>query len=150
MKNRTLNINQTDVTKEPVIYTCFGLGSCIALFLNDRLTGLAGGAHIPVSKDSPGELLSMPVLMNELLSKFQAMGSNLSCLRAKMTGGAQVFESAMKVGEQNIKAIRRELTDRKIFVAGEDLGGRVFRTARFNSRTGELVIRTPDNIRFII
>lgn len=150
MKNKMLNINQTDVTQEAVIYTCFGLGSCVAIFLNDRMTGLAGGAHIPMANEDIGEFLSAPVLLNKLLAQFQSKGSNLCCLRAKITGGAQVFESAMRIGEDNIRTIRRELTNRKIYVAAEDLGGRLSRTARFNTRTGELIISSPEKSRLII
>jgi chemotaxis protein CheD len=150
MKTKTLTINQTDVTEEAVIYTCFGIGSCIALFLNDRMTGLAGGAHIPLAHEGTGAFLSVTALLDELMSKFQSKGSDLNVLRAKLAGGAQVFESTMSIGAQNIKAIRQELVERKIFVAAEDVGGRLPRTARFNTRTGDLVVISPDRSRLTI
>ena len=150
MRNKTLNINQIDVTEQAVIYTCFGLGSCIALFLNDRMTGLAGGAHIPLAKYESGEFLSAPAMLDELLQKFRSKGSDLNTLRAKITGGAQVFDSTMAIGEQNIQAIRRELANRKIYLAAEDLGGRAPRNARFNTRTGELIISSPEKTRLTI
>jgi chemotaxis protein CheD len=150
MKNKTLNINQTDVTGEAVIYTCFGIGSCVALFLNDRMTGLAGGAHIPLAHDGTGEFLSATAMLEELLSKFQSKGSHLNFLRAKITGGAQLFESTVSIGAENIKAIRHELVKRKIFVAAEHVGGKLPRTARFNTRTGELVVISSDRFRLTI
>jgi chemotaxis protein CheD len=150
MKNKTLNINQPDVTDEAVIYTCFGIGSCIALFLNDRMTGLAGGAHIPLAHEGTGAFVSATTLLDELLSKFQSKGSHLNVLRAKITGGAQVFESTMAIGAENIKAIRHELVERKIFVAAEDVGGQLPRTARFNTRTGDLVVISQDRSRLTI
>jgi chemotaxis protein CheD len=150
MKTKMLNINQTDVTEEAVLYTCFGLGTCIALFLNDRMTGLAGGAHIPVGAKSDGELRCSDAMLDELLHKFRAKGSSLDCLRAKITGGAQLFDSAMDVGKENIQVIRRALLNRRIYVAAEDVGGASPRTARFNTRTGELIISSGELTRMTI
>lgn len=150
MKTRTLTINQTDVTDDAVLYTCFGLGSCIALFLNDRMTGLAGGAHIPLSRESAGEFRSGQFLLDDLLTKFRAKGSTLTYLRAKIAGGAEVFGSKMQVGAENVESIHRELAERKIFLAAEDLGGRLPRTARFNTRTGELIISSGETTRLTI
>lgn len=151
MRNQTLHINGTDVTFEPVIYTCFGLGSCIALFIVDRVTGLAGGAHIalPVSLDD-GEFLGAMRLIDTLLTNFHKMGSNLYCLRAKVTGGAKVYDSLIDIGKQNIEAVVQQLTTRKIFLAAADVGGHLARTARFNSLTGELVISTSDRKTYTI
>ena len=150
MKIRALNINQTDVTEDAVLYTCFGLGSCIALFVNDRMTGLAGGAHIPVSKESHGHLRCSEELIEELLAKFRSKGSSLTYLRAKIVGGAQVLDSSIHIGKDNIEVIRRELVDKGIFIAAEHLGGSLPRTARFNTRTGDLVISSGELTRVTI
>jgi chemotaxis protein CheD len=150
MKIKTLNINQTDVTEDAVLYTCFGLGSCIALFVNDRMTGLAGGAHIPVAKESEGDLRSGGELLDELLAKFRSKGSSLTLLRAKIAGGAQILNSRMNIGKDNIELIRRELVDRRVLIAAEDLGGCLPRTARFNTRTGDLVISSGELSRMTI
>ena len=151
MRYQTLYINDTDVTFDPVIYTCFGLGSCIALFIVDRVTGLTGGAHIalPISLDD-GEFLGAMRLIDTLLANFRKMGSNVYCLRAKITGGAHVYDSLIDIGEQNIQAVVQQLTVRKIFVAAADVGGRIARTARFNSLTGELIISTSDKKTYAI
>src|SRR6478609_4263347 len=37
-----LNIGDVVISDSPATYTCFGLGSCIGLFIQDRLTGLSG------------------------------------------------------------------------------------------------------------
>jgi chemotaxis protein CheD len=150
MKPMKLDINQTDVTEEAVLYTCYGLGSCIALFLNDRMTGLAGGAHIPISGDTFGDLRSAKELLEELLSKFRVRGSQLKCLRAKLAGGAQLFDGSIEIGKDNVSAVHRELLSRGIYLAGADLGGTIPRTARFNTRTGELVVSTGEHTRMII
>ena len=151
MKKRMLNINEVDVTCNPVIYTCYGLGSCIGLFVTDRLKGLSGGAHIPLPRFSDeGEFLDATRLINELLCAFTALGSDLNCLRAKVTGGAQVYDGSINIGEQNARVVLQQLTDKKIFIAATDVGGRVSRTARFNSVTSELEISTSEQKTYCI
>jgi len=145
MKKRMLNINEVDVTQEPVIYTCYGLGSCIGLFVMDRTKGLTGGAHIPLpSASDTGEFLGASRLINELLGSFSLMGSDLHCLRAKVTGGARVYESSLNIGEQTAEMVLKKLIDLRVYIAGIDVGGKISRTARFNSVTGELKISTSE------
>ena len=145
MRNEILKINDLCVTEEPVVYTCFGLGSCIALFIADRVTGVTGGVHIPLPDTiSPGEFLNAARLIEALLNNFKKLGSNLNFLRAKMAGGAQVYDSLINLGQQNIDSVVGHLTGRKIFLAAADVGGRLSRTVHFNSVTGTLTIITSD------
>jgi chemotaxis protein CheD len=151
MRKRTLNINEVEATNLPVVYTCYGLGSCIGLFISDRRKGLTGGAHIPLpSAVHASELLDAPRLINELLESLALLGSDLTCLRAKITGGGSVYESSFNIGEQNTKAVLEKLIGTKVFIAAKDVGGNVSRTARFNSVTGELKISTSQQKTYSI
>lgn len=151
MKKRMLNINEMDVSKEPVVYTCYGLGSCIGLFITDRTKGLSGGVHIPLPVEmNRSEFLGASRLINELLGSFSLMGSELNCLRAKVTGGAQIYENSVNIGEQTAEMVLKKLIDLKVYIAGTDVGGKVSRTARFNSVTGELKISTSERKTYSI
>ncbi|MBS1509029.1 MAG: chemotaxis protein CheD [Bacteroidetes bacterium] len=150
-RNVVLGINDTHVTSNPVIYTCYGLGSCIGLFVTDRVKGLSGGAHIPLPKPlGNADFLGAKKLIDELLASLEYQGSDLSSLRAKVTGGAQIYESTESVGSQNEEAVMKELVERKIFVAAKDVGGKVSRTARFYSDTGEVLISTSEQKKYRI
>jgi chemotaxis protein CheD len=139
------------VTRQPIVYTCFGLGSCIALFVADRLSGITGGAHIPLPDTAhAGEFLSAVRLIETLLSNFEKLGSNLSFLRAKIAGGACLYESATNLGQQNIDSVVARLTERKIFLAAADVGGKLARTVHFNSVTWELTIFTSEQKSYTI
>jgi chemotaxis protein CheD len=145
MRTRVLQINDLHVSGEPTVYTCFGLGSCIGLFIADRISGLTGGVHIPLPESSTmGEFLSAAQLIDMLLADFEQMGSRLGYLRAKMAGGAQVYESLIDLGRQNADAVSTYLVQRKIYLAATDIGGRMARTVRFNSLTEELHISTSE------
>jgi chemotaxis protein CheD len=151
MRRRVLNINDLEVTGEPVLYTCHGLGSCIALFITDRLTGISGGAHIPMpSLSNIGEFYDAYSMISAMLDSFNKMGSDLTSLSAKITGGAQLYEGVPNIGEQNADAVLHQLIMKKIFVAARDVGGREARTARFNSVTRELQISTSTQKNYCI
>ncbi len=151
VKIRVLNINEMEVSDQPVVFTCYGLGSCIGLFVTDRTNGISGGVHIPLPHTSgPSEWKDATYLISELLHSFQAWGSDLRTLRAKVTGGAQVYGSLYGIGAQNAEAVLKQLTDRKIYIAATDVGGTISRTARYHSPSGELEISTSEQIKYSI
>jgi chemotaxis protein CheD len=151
MINRVLSISDVYVTDKPVTYTCYGLGSCIGLFISDRRKGLSAGAHIPL----PGpvresDFAEVSTMIRKMLNYLHCLGSDLSSLRAKVTGGAQVYDASPAIGKQNTEAVLKQLIDHRIFIAAVDVGGRVSRTARFNGTTGELLITTSEQKTYCI
>lgn len=146
-----LTINEMEVSDQPVVFTCYGLGSCIGLFVTDRTKGLSGGVHIPLPHNSAqSEWKGATFLIDELLHTFQARGSDLNTLRAKVTGGAQVNGSHSNIGAQNAEVVLKQLKDRKVYIAATDVGGTISRTARYHSQSGELVISTSEQTEYSI
>jgi chemotaxis protein CheD len=150
MKSFMLNINDVKVVKEPAHLVCYGLGSCIGLFIQDRTTGISGGAHIPLSSKTEGCFESCDYIMEKILSNFIYRGGNIYTLRAKIAGGANLFSSNLKIGAENIDKIIELINRNKIFLAAADFGGKVSRTVRFNTETGELYISTSAKKCYII
>ncbi len=133
------------------MYRCYGLGSCIGLFVVDRLAGLSGGAHIAVPSSLDADTFSgASHLINKLLTSFQEYGSTLTGLRSKVTGGAQIYESSLNIGKQNIDSVWHELVQRKIYIAAADVGGTISRTACFNTVTEALEISTSGHTIYFI
>lgn len=150
MREHILYINCVYVDQDRASYTCYGLGSCVGLFVSDRVTGLSGGAHIPLPSALPGEFLGACELIEKLMKTLTDRGSNLANIRAKIVGGSQVYPSAIRMGEANVNAVIEHLMHRKVFLAAMDVGGTVSRTARFNSSTGEILITTSEQRRYLI
>lgn len=149
MKTRTLNIGDVFASAEPVEYICYGLGSCIGLFIQDRVTGLSGGAHILVPEVSTvegaaGKFLDPLSAINELLSRFRMMGSCLGFLRAKVAGGANVINVNTQTGERNADVVVTTLINNRIFIAAADTGGTSSRSVRFSSDSGKMLVRIPE------
>ena len=147
---RALKINDVDVSATPVEYVCYGLGSCIGLFVTDRVSKLSGGAHIPLPSHVEGEFKDAVRLVDDLVNTFRNRGSDLTGLRAKIAGGAKVYKTLNDIGIQNAQEVLRQLINRKIFIAAVDIGGHVSRTTRFNSVTGDLHISTSDEKTYCI
>jgi chemotaxis protein CheD len=155
MTVRCVRINEVEVSAAAQEYVCFGLGSCVGVFVTDRLTGISGAAHVPLSvPQAPAfdeeRFLDASTMLSDLLYRFKTLGSELTCLRAKLVGGAHVYETSPDIGMQNIQAITRILTERHIYLAGADVGGRLSRSARFNSVTGQLYISTSEKKSYFI
>jgi chemotaxis protein CheD len=130
---------------------CVGLGSCIAVFVTDRIKKVSGGAHIPLPNgESTAELKSAGEIIDELLHKLQRKGGDVNRLRAKIAGGANVLDHTIDIGEQNASSIMELLRARKIYIAGSDLGGTVCRSVHFNSVTQELTVSTSEQNKYVI
>lgn len=148
MINFNLSIGDVAVSSKKASYTCFGLGSCIGLFIQDRVERLSAGAHIFLPESEKGILsdskfYNVKNAINEILAQLKHGGSTLQTLRAKVTGGANVVGLNSQTGERNAESVLRCLTENRIYVAALDIGGTYCRTARFESETGLLIVKTP-------
>lgn len=128
-----------------------GLGSCIGLCVFDPVMKLAAVAHIvlPEAKSSnatpdPGKYAdtAVPYVIDEMAKK----GSVKHRLRAAIVGGAQLFSFAgasesLNVGERNIVAVKRHLSDLRIRLLAEEVGGTTGRTVALDTATGVVTVR---------
>ena len=151
----TLNIGDVATSSQKTKYVCLGLGSCIGLFIQDRLTGISGGAHIFLPEDDKGpsdanKYYNVSSAVNEILFRFKSMGSTLDTLRAKVTGGSNVFRGYSDIGARNSTSVVSHLIRRKIFVAAFDTGGSYYRSATFDSESGNMTVRIPEINRYKI
>ncbi|MGC3943073.1 MAG: chemotaxis protein CheD [Chryseolinea sp.] len=148
MKVYTVNIGQVVTHQGRAQYNCFGLGSCIGLFLHDRQLGLTGAAHILLpdaerGPDTHGWYCADDAIA-ELVRRFQQHGSSLAGLSAKMVGGANTLGTT-ETGAKNVQSVMHHLRKRNIFIAATDVGGTLSRTAQFETTTGTLTVRRAGN-----
>src|SRR4051812_37190267 len=109
-----LNIGDVVTSSRNVSYACLGLGSCIGLFIQDRITGISGGAHIflPENEEGPFEIskfYNVSSALEEILNQFKLKGSDLTALRAKVVGGANVLGGDSPTGDRNAKSVVNQL-----------------------------------------
>ena len=85
--------------------------------------------------------------VKELVSTLVKQGARKPGLKAKIAGGAQMFQfssgnEVMRIGPRNVEAVKKQLADLHIKLLGEDVGGNSGRTIEFDPDTSILQIRT--------
>ncbi|MEW8971201.1 MAG: chemotaxis protein CheD [Mesobacillus sp.] len=148
-----VGIADMNIVKVPDLIRTTGLGSCVGLVLYDQTREIAGMAHImlPDSSLSRTEPLNKAKFANtaikELLEALIRAGARPSGIKAKLAGGAQMFQFSgssdmMRIGPRNVEAVLQELRELRIPVISSDVGGNSGRTIEFDPKTGLMQIRT--------
>lgn len=141
----TLNLGDYLVTKEKAQIACYGLGSCVGLFLFDRVNKISGAAHVVLSDElEKHTTYNAKTAFEKLLEEIEKIGGNKNSLRAKLVGGANLFNSGFNTGKKNTETLLKLLRDNKIYLAGQDVGGNKSRTAKFNTTNGEVAVSSQN------
>ncbi len=127
-----------------------GLGSCVAILLQDPEARVAGMAHVllpepALARDAsnPSKFASTAVPL--LLGEMRERGARDRRLEARLVGGASMFTSLMgpgslNMGERNIRASREALGRAGIPILREEVGGDFGRSVRMWIGEGRTVV----------
>jgi chemotaxis protein CheD len=122
-----------------------GLGSCIGLALIDRLSGVAGMAHIVLpestgSDTEPGKFADLAV--PALLAQMENAGAVTRRLEAVLAGGARMFElGEMDIGARNAAAVKAGLARAGLRIRAAETGGNRGRTLRLTVGDFEVTVK---------
>ena len=156
-----VGIADLNFAKKPEHLRTSGLGSCVGLVVYDAKTGIAGLAHILLPDSNLARQkeiniykyadTAVPFLIDQLIKK----GALTDRLKAKMAGGAQMFQftsksNMMRIGPRNIEAVQEELREYRIPIVAEDVGGNAGRTIEFDTMTHDLKVRKINQEEFFI
>lgn len=148
-----VGIAQLDIAKPPKTIRTAGLGSCVGVVIYDEAKKIAGLVHVML----PDSTLAKSTSLNEakfadtgiraLIERLKLEGAQISRMKAKLAGGAQMFKftsdkNSMRIGPRNVEAVKDELRKNGIPIVAEDTGGNSGRTIEFDPTTGKLMIRT--------
>lgn len=148
-----VGIAQLDVVKAPHTIRTSGLGSCVGVVLYDDLKNIAGLVHIMLPDSSLGKTTTLNEAkfadtgIAALIVKIKEEGGSPIRLKAKIAGGAQMFQFSankdiMRIGPRNVEAVKNQLQKHRIPIVAEDIGGNSGRTIEFDPQTNMLSIRT--------
>jgi len=147
-----VGIADLNVACSPTKLITVGLGSCVGIAIYDKTVGIGGLAHIMLPDSSQFNVvtneikfadLAIPILVADMIKK----GAKLQNMRAKIAGGASMFNFAdksivMDIGNRNGIAVKNTLKELAIPILAEDIGGNKGRTLIFDTVNGVLSIRT--------
>lgn len=126
------------------------LGSCVAVCLRDKVTGIGGMNHFLLPNDGSGEgglltesarygIYAMELLINHLLK----MGTSRTRFEAKVFGGGNVLRglTVNNVGQRNAEFVLDYLHTEQIPVVAQDLLGEFPRKVYFFPDTGQVLVK---------
>lgn len=148
-----VGIADMNIVSTPDHIRTSGLGSCVGVVIYDQGKEIAGLAHVmlPDSSLAKGGTINLAkyadTAVKELVDRLLKSGARSFSLRAKIAGGAQMFQyvstnDRMRIGPRNVEAVKRELATLKVALVAEDVGGNSGRTIEFDPKTCLLHIRS--------
>jgi chemotaxis protein CheD len=145
-----VSIAQARIDRTPVILKAYGLGSCIAVGLYDPQSGIGAMGHMllpcrPEKTPLGSESKYVDAGIYHMVDELVRAGANRESLVAKITGGANMFETTYQtlinsIGARNAKSARETLAALGIPLLGEEVGGNRGRTAEFDLATGNMMV----------
>lgn len=122
------------------------LGSCVAVCLWDRSTGIGGINHYMLPLWN-GEGLPTPrygnIAIDLLIRRLVDLGCQQKDLVAKVFGGANLLPGTgmYAIGDRNARLARRVLAGHEIPIVSEETGGTNGRRIIFNTASGVVYLR---------
>ncbi|MBL4693804.1 chemotaxis protein CheD [Candidatus Gracilibacteria bacterium] len=126
------------------------IGSCIVIVLYDAVSKIGGLAHSmlpyrdehhkagPNEADQPAKFADEGV--DNLILEIQRQGGIKENLSAKLIGGASMFSKiaggTQSIGNRNVEAARKRLTELAIPIDKEDTGGTAGKSVVINLASG--------------
>jgi len=148
--SRRVHVGQGEhhVTSDQDVMLSTILGSCVAACIRDEKIGLGGMNHFLLPNGGSGGdpsqrygVFAMEVLINEILKA----GGRRERLRAKLFGGARMFDDLRDIGDQNSAFAQKFLRDEGIPVEATSLGGRHARRVHFWPASGRVLMRAVED-----
>lgn len=148
-----VGIADLNVVKGPNRIRTSGLGSCVGVVIYDTFKQIAGLAHVMLPDSSLTKQLNFnkykyaDTAIDILIDKLILLGARKTQMKAKIAGGAQMFQfqsgsDIMRIGPRNVEAVIERLKYHQIPVVSSDTGGSQGRTIEFDPVTSKLKIRT--------
>lgn len=147
-----VGIADMNFVKHPETIRTSGLGSCVGVVLYDETKKIAGMVHVMLpdaSLDRSNQVNAAKFAdtgVYALLELLKGQGVRPMSLKAKIAGGAQMFQfgssDTIRIGPRNIEAVKTELKRLSIPILAEEIGGSSGRTIEFDPSTSKLSVRT--------
>lgn len=132
----------------------YGLGSCIALILYDKMHDIAGMSHILLPSSKNGQVENYPhkfadSSVKDLMNEMKKKGAKLDNIKAAIIGGATIFKHQdSKIGVDNIRSIKKELRKLKLKISKQDVGGFKGRIIKFNPNNYSILVKLTQEADF--
>ncbi|OOE11910.1 chemotaxis protein CheD [Fictibacillus arsenicus] len=148
-----VGIADINLVSPPDTIRTTGLGSCVGVIIYDEGRKIAGMAHVMLPESALiksnttklGKFADTAV--NALYDMLIKKGASAKSIKAKIAGGAQMFQFSsgsemMRIGPRNVESVKLQLNQLGIPLISSDVGGNSGRTIEFNPADYQLTIKT--------
>ena len=149
MSNR-VSIAEARIEQAPAILKAYGLGSCVAVSIYDPENKIGAMGHMllpcrPEKTPLGSESKYVDAGICQMVDELVRAGANRESMVAKITGGANMFETTYQtlinsIGARNAKSARKTLVELEIPLLGEEVGGNRGRTVEFDLASGNMMV----------
>lgn len=160
MAEIVVGVGDIKIGKGDVPIATYALGSCVGVCIYDEVLGLGGMLHamLPTASDptvprEPDRYVDTGMV--KLYNTLCRLGGDKGRLKAKLIGGAKMFEyhtnvGAADIGTLNVWKAKEALKRLGIPLVREVTGGVVGRTIRFVPADGSVTIQASDGTTEVI
>lgn len=155
MGSLVIGISDLKIAKPPDTLITYALGSCVGICLLDASVHVAGLSHImlPTNSVAPGDrniYKFADTAIPELVRLMEQKGANRARIKAKIAGGAQMFEihqngsnsSTWQIGQRNVAAVTNMLRQLRIPILAQDVLENYGRTVSFDPESGIMTVKS--------
>lgn len=150
-KQIIVGIADMKMARQEGVLITYALGSCIGIALYDPMIKLGTLVHIMLPE--LGTMVDKNLYkyadtgLRETIRKMTAFGGVKNRIRAKIAGGAKMFEmkgghDLGNIGERNAMNVKKILREQGIRLVGEDTGANYARTMSMDVSDGKVTIKT--------
>lgn len=149
-----VGISDLKIALPPDTLITYALGSCVGICLLDPATKIGGLSHImlPSSSIAPGDRNAFKfadTAIPDLVRRMESRGASKSRLKAKIAGGAQMFDiqqtksatGAWQIGQRNVAAVTEALRKIGIPIIAQDVLKNYGRTVSFDPVSGIMTVK---------
>lgn len=142
-KEKDVGMGEYAIGEGSEVLSALGLGSCVAVCLYTEHSEKGGLAHVMLPEEKDGDSKKhADVLISDLLEVMEKNGVKTSLLKAKIFGGASMFEeTTLDIGVQNVESVKNILKENNVDLEAEETGGNTGRAVWLNCRSGTVVVR---------
>lgn len=149
-QRESVTIGEAKAARAGTILYTLGLGSCVAIVMHDGEERVGGLAHALLPDPSAGRDVGSPAryastAVEMLIELMEREGARRRRLRARLAGGASMFERLLteggrQLGSRNVEAARTALARAGVPVDREDVGGTHGRSVHLHVAEGRCIV----------
>ena len=144
MKKKYIHEGEFFVSNEPIQIATV-LGSCVAVCLYDKVSGIGGMNHYLLPLWNAKELKTLKfgdISTDKLIHEMLKMGAKKENIIAKIFGGAAIsIDSSISVGSKNTQVANDILIENGIIIANSDCNGSRGRKIMFDTTDGSVYLK---------